>query len=626
VASQSTTACSCDVYNNQTDAHSERTNQPSTPRYPTLAVDMAFGDVKLDLAWVYSFNTKLECLWRNEEFNEEPNRFNGQKLGILIDASGSMNDHQPEVKLILSALKCMTNTIGQFNAPKPNNQTALVDAVNLLIADRHMEGIEKLIILTDGLDNASKTKRLIVSVNEEGEHVYGDMPNTHNMETRTRAVATHLDAQNIEVHLVGLGSQVKDFFSVAIAPGRGLHTAHIEKGATAETVGAIVSTVVRRTRRDRNTSAPDQTIVAESAVAIGAAEAAAIATEAVRTTTAAERRSNPNLLIDGPPFDEDLQKKYVAHIINSETHKSYTPAATESEDTPSLADYVGDLLDVFRNIVHVGGKSSPVASAILGGQTWPSGKKLPSGEPDGTRKGALFEIPDGFPELKPSQWTRMLGRLIELLSRNPDAIVERVEVPFTDELKDAIRDNKVGPIFRPAGRPASHMAINHDLVGHPDLESRTMYFKFKADTYETYLLHHRDTSAWRPMTELLRTKCHIMRSGNSSAKSYGGPIPMEITTTTTTTANATEPVDPAPTEVASDSDNEATSSDAEEETAETTETKLVAAEREVQSLKRKLEERDKTIEELRTNVEELNDAKRRYTQAALTHLEAFTQA
>ena len=610
---------------------------------------MAFGDVKLDLAWVYAFNTKLECLWRNEDQEcNEPNRFNGQKLGVLIDASGSMNDHQPEVKLILSALKCMTNTIGQFNAPKPTNQTALVDAVNLLIADRLMEGVEKLIILTDGLDNASKTKRLIVSLNEEGEHVYGDMPNTHDMETRTRAVATHLDAQNIEVHLVGLGSQVKDFFSVAIAPGRGLHTAHIEKGATAETVGAIVSTVVRRTRRDRKNTTPDQTIVAESAVAIGAAEAAAIATEAVRTTTAAERRSNPNLLIDGPPFDEDLQKKYVAHIINSETHKSYTPAATETEDTPSLADYVGDLLDVFREIVHVGGSGGPVASAILGGQTWPSGKKLPSGEPDGTRKGALFEIPDGFPELKPSQWTRMLGRLIELLSRNPDAITERVEVPFTDELKDAIRDNKVGPIFRPAGRPASHMAISRDFFDHPDLESRTMYFKFKADTYDHYTLHHRDTSAWRPMTDLLRTKCHIMRAGNSSAKSYGGPLPMETTTTPTTTTTTTttngfsadlaasglrilhvpeaNETYPPPTEVASDSDNEPLFSDAEEETVETTETKLVAAEREVQSLKRKLEERDNTIQELRDNVQELKDAKRRFTQAAITQFQSFMQA
>jgi hypothetical protein len=349
----------------------------------------------------------------------------------------------------------------------------------------------------------------------------------------------------------------------------------------------------------------------------------------VRTTTAAERRSNPNLLIDGPPFDEDLQKKYVAHIINSETHKSFTPAGAESEDAPSLADYVGDLLDVFRNIVHVGGSASPVASAILGGQTWPSGKKLPSGEPDGTRKGALFEIPDGFPELKPSQWTRMLGRLIELLSRNPDAIVERVEVPFTDELKDAIRDNKVGPIFRPAGRPASHMAINHDLVDHPDLASRTMYFKFKADTYDHYTLHHRDTSAWRPMTDLLRNKCHIMRTGNSSAKSYGGPIPMETTTTTDATGattNATEPIDPAPTEVASDSDNEATSSDAEEETVETTETKLVAAEREVQSLKRKLEERDNTILELRDDIIELHDAKRHFTQAAIAQFQSFMNA
>ena len=83
-----------------------------------------------------------------------------------------------------------------------------------------------------------------------------------------------------------------------------------------------------------------------------------------------------------------------------------------------MAALVIDTLELFRYFMHHNG-GAPLSSAIFGSPSWPSGKKLPSGEPDGTRKCALLEVPEIFGDLKPSRWTHAIMRLIELLARNP---------------------------------------------------------------------------------------------------------------------------------------------------------------------------------------------------------------
>ena len=522
-----------------------------------------FGEVNFHLSWVYAFNNELTCLFQNPtpEKDVDPKK---KKAGILLDASGSMRNLQSEVKLMLSALKCMTGTIGMFNAPTPENGTKIIDSVDELWGDDKLEGLDQLIVITDGYDTSSVAERIIkcitdgnaeytalptmpptnkfnkwLSHHRDGEHASVVVPDEYDaltaaeraalvqefhawhqaaLDLRGAAVAAHLDALGIDMSIVGVGTEVKGFIAECAKPGRGLRTAYIDPGADAEAVGSIISTVATRKPRKRTSSVADETVVASTATAITEREATAVKSEALRTSTAAERKSNPDLLIDGAAFDPIEQRRYVRHIVTSELRKE-RPDATDA-DMERMAALVIDTLELFRYFMHHNG-GAPLSSAIFGSPSWPSGKKLPSGEPDGTRKCALLEVPEIFGDLKPSRWTHAIMRLIELLARNPLAIEDRLKTPFNDELKTAIAANRVGPMFRHAGKPSSHVAIAFELLPHKDLRTRTLYFKFKADVYDHFILHHRDTDE-SLVSPRLHDQCRIAQAGNSSAKSYGG--------------------------------------------------------------------------------------------------------
>ena len=527
-----------------------------------------FGEVNFHLSWVYAFNNDLTCLFSNQTPVDavDPNK---KKAGILLDASGSMRNLQNEVKLMLSALKCMTGTIGMFNAPTPEKGTKIVDSVDELWGDDKLQGLDQLIVITDGYDTSSVAQRIVkciidgqpeyidfptmpatnkfqkwLSRHRDGEYATMVMPAEYNrlppeeqsalveefrawhkagVDVRAGAVAAHLDALGIDMAIVGVGTEVKGFIAECAKAGRGLRTAHISAGADAEAVGAIMTTVSRRKPRTRTSNDSDETVVADTATAITEREATAVRSEALRTSTHAERLSNPDLLIDGPPFDMPKQTAYVRHVIESQV-RAERPGV---EDVAPLVAIVEDVLVFFfRKLLH-DAESCPMASAILSGPSWPSGKKLHSGEPDGRRRCALFEVPAAFGDIKAGRWTHMLGKLVELLARNPAHIRDRVakSLPFTAEIEAAIQSNEVGPLFRHAGKPSSHLAIAHAQLPHDDLRTRTMYFKFKADTFDHFILHHRDPRGFensRIAPGYLFEHTRIMLQGNSSAKAYGG--------------------------------------------------------------------------------------------------------
>ena len=527
-----------------------------------------FGEINFHLNWVYAFNNDLRCLFQNltPADQVDPKK---KKVGVLLDASGSMRDLQNEVKLMLSALKCMTGTIGMFNAPTPEHGTKIIDSVDELWGDDKLEGLDQLIVITDGYDTSSTAERILKCIvdgnpeyttlptmpatnkftqwlehHRDGEHAsvvvlseYNTLPQSERdalvqefhawhkaaLDLRGAAVAAHLDALGIDMTIVGVGTEVKGFVAECAKPGRGLRTAYIDRGAEAEAVGSIISTVAKRKPRKRTSTESDETVVASTATAITEREVTAVRTEAIRTSTAAERMKNPDLLIDGPAFDFNEQNRYVEHIVLSELHKEH-PDASE-EDMKRMSRIVLSTLDLFRFLIHKTG-GAPLSSSIFGSPSWPSGNKLPSGEADGTRKCALLEVPEAFGDLKPHRWTHMISRLVELLARNPTAIESRLKTPFTEELKTAIAANRVGPMFRHAGKPASYVAISHDLLQHEDLRTRTLYFKFKADVYDHFILHHRDALPFLNSEYgrfLVNTECRMAQAGNSSAKSYGGP-------------------------------------------------------------------------------------------------------
>lgn len=484
-----------------------------------------FGEVKFHLSWVYAFNNEIDCLHSDENPPADPNL---KKVGILLDASGSMSSLQDPVKLVLSAAKCMSSTQGRFNAPPPNGGTAIVDSVDTLWGMDKMEGLDQVIIITDGYDTVSTAERILKCIDEAtGDPVYTTLPE-HNDRERAAAVAAHLDALGIDMTIIGVDTEVKGFIAECAKPGRGLRTALISRHATPEDVGAVMTSVARRKPRQRSKKEADDTVVAGTATPISETELAALRTEALRTSTHQERLSNPNLLIDGAPYEHDKQDAYVRHLIESEVRR----VLPDKEDYDPFIEAVEDIVvHFFSSLVRT--QNEPVSSAILQGPSWPSGKKLPSGEPDGTRVCALLYQHPLFADLGASKWTTMLGKLIEYLARNPDHIRERVSkhLPFTPEIDQAIQDNVVGPLYRHAGKPHTRIAISHGLVPHDDLRTRTLYFKFNETkaTFDHFVMHHRDSRFTQPIAngiESLPTALEytrIMEVGNSSAKAYGGP-------------------------------------------------------------------------------------------------------
>ena len=484
-----------------------------------------FGEVRFHLSWVYAFNNEIDCLHSDPNPPADPNM---KKVGILLDASGSMRNLQDPVKLVLSAAKCMSSTQGRFNAPTPAGGTAIVDSVDTLWGMDKMEELDQVIIITDGDDTVSTAERILKCIDEAtGDPVYTTLPSRNDGE-RAAAVAAHLDALGIDMTIVGVDTEVKGFIAECAKAGRGLRTALIARDATAEDVGAVMTSVTRRKPRQRTRKEADDTVVAGTASPISAAEVAALRTEALRTSTHSERLSNPNLLIDGAPYDHDKQDAYVRHLIESEVRR----VRPDVEDHLPLINAVEDIVvHFFSSLIRSG--VEPVASAILQGPSWPSGKQLPSGEADGTRVCALLYPHPAFGDLSAGRWTSMLGKLIEYLARNPNHIRERVakHLPFTPELDQAIRDNVVGPLYRHAGRPHTRIAISHDLVPHDDLRTRTLYFKFNENkvTFDHFIMHHRDSRFVAPIANAFETlpsafnDTRLMSQGNSSAKAYGGP-------------------------------------------------------------------------------------------------------
>lgn len=495
-----------------------------------------FGDVNFGLHSVHAFNTEIKELWRNSE----PAKEGETRAIVLVDASGSMRDKQGEMKLTASALKCMTGTIGQWNLPDPTGGTTLVDSVTTTAAmanTAHVQPdastaepapapapapvhslckVDKIIVLSDGDDTASVTTNLIASIAEDGSPVLVGMPNRGATQARRNAVAKHISNLGVELFVIGVGREVKEFIAACAKPGLRINTALLEHDVTAEQVAGVMKTVLKKKKKAKE--AADETVTAANAEAVTAEETAVVATEAARTSTQSERTNNPKLLRDGLPYDPEAEARYVTFITSKE-------AAKIGADKQTVAMAV----HWFRSLM-LSRPNQPLAADLIGGRLYPEDRK-------GRRSGAVFNIPpvpapperaEGEGEqpepnpIKASAWVNTLGRCVELLARDPENILDRV-----DGLREAFATNHfsgtVGPLFCDMGGSfATHLALTKAEL--PQLDERVLYYKFKADTYPHYLPHHR-ANAYQPDLPVADvSKIAVVWRGNSSAKSYGGPV------------------------------------------------------------------------------------------------------
>lgn len=460
---------------------------------------------------VFSFNNEMQCLYQNPH----PPPENG--LVALIDASASMKEKQGEMKLVASALKCMTGTIGKWNLPEAVGGTALIDSVDKTIAKK-LIGVNKVLIASDGDDTTSCATKLIKAFTADGTPELIDTPpyplrrsewlNKEPRETpqqydnyrkecldaRRAAVATHLNKMGIDLFIIGVGDEVKKFITECAKPGFGIRTALIDMKSTAEQVGAVVKTVMKP--RSANNNA---TVTASNATAITQQEASAITTEARRTSTANDRRNNQKILRDGEQFDHEAEQRYVAFIIENEAKKINVEVGI-----------INMIVNFFRKNIYDGS----VAGDLIGGRLYPPDKH-------GRRNGAIFDVP--LDSVKASAWTNTLNRCLELLSRDPEWIYERVP-GLQQAFGSEIASNIVGPLFCDVGKPASSLAITESQL--PQLKGRVLYYKFKEDTYTHYVRHHRaDSFVYNngPSDNLNYSSLKVVWRGNSGRDSYGGP-------------------------------------------------------------------------------------------------------
>ena len=293
-----------------------------------------FGVQTIDLAAVYVFDTAYTCVYRHPEGKG--------KTVILIDKSGSMDNLQGVMRLTVSAIKCMApESRGLWDVPAPGKCTALVDSFDAIV-EKHAREVQamgtdarlRVMVVTDGFDNASKCKDLRAEEAQGGDVVavtrpFPPLPTTDDKDTfeaeydealfggnagwedawnakmaemvaaRCSAVAEHIAVSGAELIVLGVGSEVKDFINACTKTQRYITTALLDSTASDAEVAAVVSTSVRTSRaqharaRERKQVAQrddgEEAITAATARAVEPEELHTMAAETKRTTTAKER-------------------------------------------------------------------------------------------------------------------------------------------------------------------------------------------------------------------------------------------------------------------------------------------------------------------------------------------------
>ena len=430
---------------------------------------------------------------------------------VIIDASGSMKNHQPVMKLMASMLKCLSGTQGQWDLPYPAGGTALVDAVNtaveLLKKANFSADKGRIIVLSDGLENSSNATRLL-----SGPDTYIDMPPRG--DEHIKAVADHINYSGAEIIVIGLGSEVAPLLAACNRPGRVIKTAHLEKNATAAQVGAVVGEVMRRSRnptlrgsrgRLSPSDAPNSDgtigmVTAANAPAITAEEAAPVIAEAKKTLSAVEK--NPPSPKQASTKDEKQQAKekeeaalaaYVPVVRPVKDGERFDPIVlcmylkaicrAEADNDDELTKQLQCVVGWFDHYLENHAPNKCASPALVTSRQYPPEK----GKTLAEATGPIFASPmaklldaNGKEKHNP-KWLKLLTNVFWALTCDPaSSLIQNRYVAKHPELFANIDLSKVGPLFIDVGKLGSHYEITA-AHGLPQLKDRLkwLYFKFK---------------------------------------------------------------------------------------------------------------------------------------------------
>ncbi len=170
---------------------------------------------------------------------------------IILDRSGSMEAQEDEFKLVLSMCKALGGLDVVPPVPKPTGRTNLIGMIKKIVEDPNF-GEQELIIVTDGEDNQNDINDFQVGVDENGEPRMvtinkDDYPSkAEYARARQEAILDYLEFIGAQVHIVGIGNEVKGLLKMAAS--RPMTVAHVPRHANASQVATIVGAAIQIVR------------------------------------------------------------------------------------------------------------------------------------------------------------------------------------------------------------------------------------------------------------------------------------------------------------------------------------------------------------------------------------------
>lgn len=215
--------------------------------------------------WVFcSEMPEPECVW----CTMDPTPQGVTPLVYLVDVSGSMNAHVRELREASAAFLEGSNVTGNWQIPMLKSRTNLVYSVASMKNSGYLTG-KDLVVFTDGAEN---TITSCLAMNGKSYDFEGGCQ-AMGTETYLGRVAQFLvEACDANLYLIGLGNDAK-IMEGHLVKRRNVYVAHVDSGATSESIIATVRTVMSRgrsratevqTENPESTEAQQEVIVALS--------------------------------------------------------------------------------------------------------------------------------------------------------------------------------------------------------------------------------------------------------------------------------------------------------------------------------------------------------------------------
>jgi hypothetical protein len=463
-----------------------------------------WGEINIRLREVIAFNNfdNIWNLFRSEDADTTDI--------VVMDASDSMNKYQSTMKLMAGCLKCVSKTQGKWDLPAAHGLTALVDAVNvahkrLVDAGLAGEGNGRIIVISDGMDNDSRTKELL---SDHDTRI--PMPSSSQ---RVQAVADHINFLGCEMIVVGIGTEVKELVAACNKPGRVIKTALVEKNATAAEVGAVMREVVRRSRnpalrgshgRLPASAAPNSdgsigTVTAQNAPRVSDEDAAPIASEGAKTadsnaakakklaapkpvatiTKAEERR----LLKDRQEaalarYEPTIRTVYLGEKFDNAAQVAYVKLLIERvcKRDVHLQAWVEGALTWFDGYINARVPEKFASPGLLWTRQYPSSNDEFAGP---VFASPLPRVLKGGKDATDPVWQRTLKELFLALTSEPTTTYMSTMYPGIQAEIVQLPEGEIGPLYIDLGKMGWHEELTETDLPQLIGRSKNLYYKFK---------------------------------------------------------------------------------------------------------------------------------------------------